>query len=120
MAEMIFTGSTEPGRVKSISGNDGGHAERRGEKGEEREGGEIDLARLDAVNLAQCLHLGGEVAVAVDGALGRAGAAAGEEDGGHLVALVGARVNVVVPCGAVDQQWIPPQNQAAANGDEGS
>ena len=67
--------------------DDGGHAERRGEQGEEREGREVDLAGLYAVDLLQRPDLRGEVAVVVDGALGRPGAAAGEEDGGYVLCL---------------------------------
>ena len=40
---------------------------------------------LDVVHAPDRLDLRGEVAVRVDGALGRAGAAAGEEDGGEVV-----------------------------------
>ena len=73
-----------PGRVHV--GDDRRHPERRVEERKEREGGQIHIARTAVENPTNRLDLGGEVAVAVDHALGRTGAARGEDDGGDLVA----------------------------------
>ncbi len=62
-----------------------GHAQGRGKEGEQWKGGEVDLARLDAVDIAERCHLGAEIAVAVDCALGWSCAATGEEDGRCLI-----------------------------------
>ena len=85
MASTMFCGSTVAGREKSMSRQDGRHAHRSVEKPEQRETGHVDFARLDAVEIADFSHLAIEVAVAVKHALGRAGAAAGEDDGGGIV-----------------------------------
>ena len=57
-----------------------GHTQRRGKQSEQREGRQIDFAGTDVVDPAQQFNLGREVAVAVDGPLGDAGAAAGKEN----------------------------------------
>ena len=66
--------------------DDRGHAKRGVEEGKEREGGDIDLALLNAEHLADGDHLGIEVPMTADGTLRRSRGAAREEDGGNLVA----------------------------------
>ncbi len=63
----------------------GRHAERRVEQGEERERREVDLVGREAVGRAERPHLGVEVPVSVDRALGDARAPGREEDRGRLV-----------------------------------
>ena len=71
----------DPRRSRRVHvGHDRRHPQRRGEQGEERERAEIDLAGLDRVERAKRFDLCLEDRVRVDGPLGRAGAAAGEED----------------------------------------
>ena len=84
---MILRGSTEPGRVKSISGMTAVMPRAGAKRAKSGKVGRSISPGLDAVELAQRLHLGGEVAVGVDRPLGRAGAAAGEEDRGDVVAF---------------------------------
>lgn len=62
---------------------------RRAEQAEQRKRRQIDLARLDAVYLSQTFDLGGENAVCIDGTLGDAGAAAGEQDRRHFIGPCG-------------------------------
>ena len=66
-------------------GNDRRHAHRAVEEGEERKAGEVDFAGLDVVEVAELVDLLIEIAVAIENALGRAGAAGGEDDGGGIV-----------------------------------
>ncbi len=61
------------------------HAHGSVEKPEQRKAGQVDFARLDAVEVADLGHLPIEVAVAIEDALGRAGAAGGEDDRGGIV-----------------------------------
>ena len=62
-----------------------GHAERGTEQREERERGQINFTRLDAVEPTHLLDLRGENFVGVNDALRRARAAAGEKYGGSFV-----------------------------------
>ena len=66
-------------------GDDRGHAERGVEEREERKGGDVDLALLNAEHLTDGDHLGSEVPVTADGTLRRSRGATREEDGGDLV-----------------------------------
>lgn len=65
-------------------GHDGRHAERGVEQREDRQHRQVHLAGPDAVGVAHEPHLGVEHAMLVTHALGRAGGAGGEEDGGQV------------------------------------
>ena len=68
-------------------GNDRRHSHRAVEQGEQRKAGQVDLARLDVVEIADLVDLPVEVAVAIEHALGRTGAAGGEDDRRRIVGL---------------------------------
>ena len=109
---MIFRGSTWAGRVASMSRDDGRHAERRGRTGRTAEMSADRSRPARCRRAAQHLDLGREDAVRVDGALGDAGAAAGEEDGGRLVGArsrPGGNASVAAECRGPDRSVQPPQ-----------
>ena len=83
--EFLRIDQRRPGKVHLR--DDRRHPQRRGEEGEEGEGRQIDFAGADVVEIAQHLHLRGEIAVAVDGPFRYAGAAAGKENGGGLLRI---------------------------------
>ena len=67
-------------------GHHRGDPQGRVEKGEERKRRKVDLIGAEVEVRADLVELGLEVAVGVDGALGRPGAAGGEQDGRHVAA----------------------------------
>ncbi len=88
-------GGVGPGGARGIElGHDRGQAECGGEEREERQQRQVHLARLDAVGIADEVHLRVELAVGVAHALRRAGGAAGEEDGRRVAGVAGERAGV--------------------------
>ena len=85
-----------PRRPRGVHvGNHRGDAHRAVEQAEQRKARQIDLAGPDAVAIADLLHLGVEIAVREQDALGRTGAAGREDDrrrivGGRASRAVGA------------------------------
>ena len=90
MAVKRFGAVDLSGPCRVHVGDNRRHAEGREKQCEQRKRAEVDFARLNVVGVPQCFDLGGEVAVRVDGPLGHAGAAAGEQDGGRLSACTTA------------------------------
>ena len=89
-------GGIDRGRVRRVHvGNHGRHAHRAVEQPEQRKRRQIDLAGLDIVKIVDLLHLGVEIAVGVEHAFGRAGAAGGEDDGRRLVGRRGGQLAAV-------------------------
>ena len=68
-------------------GNHNGHAQGRTEKGEEGKGGQVDFTGFNVIGVSNGFHLGGKIAVGIHRASGRAGAAAGKEDGRCFIRL---------------------------------
>ena len=85
-AENIFR--VHRGRSRGIHlWNHRGHAQCRTEQCKQGEGGQIGFTGFDAVEIPDVRDLGPEHCVRINDAFGRAGAAAGEENGGSLLKL---------------------------------
>ncbi len=72
-------------------GNDRRHAHRAVEQAKQRKARQIDLARLDGIERLQLHDLLIEIAVAIEHAFGRAGAAGGENDRRRVIGRHGQR-----------------------------
>ena len=77
-------------------GDNGCHPHRAVEQAEQREAGQIDLTRPDPVEIADLLHLGVEVSVAVEHTLGGSGAPGGEDDRRRVVCSGGGQLGAPV------------------------
>ena len=75
-------------------GHNGRHAQRGIEQREDRQHRQVDLAGGDAIGVAHQPHLGVKHAVLVAHALGGAGGAGGEEDGGKVGGAAADRLRV--------------------------
>ena len=110
-ASMILVGSTAGGPRRVHVGNDGRHAHRAIEQAEQRKGRQIDFARPDAVEVADLIDLGVEIAVGVEHAFGRAGAAGGKNDRRRLVGRGRGQFAAAPGAAAELAERTPPQNQ---------
>ncbi len=84
-ASNSLNGSTRAGRDRVHVGNHGRHPERRREQGKKWKRAQIDLACFDVVESTKSLDLRQKDRVRIDRSLGRARAAAGEQDRGRFV-----------------------------------
>lgn len=94
------------------------------EKGEEREAGQVHLARADAVFAAQDFKLGIEDIVGIGDPFGRASAARCEKHGGcfarlRAMDLKGSLDSLKFADRATSQQTVPPKGDIDLHGGEG-